>query len=272
MISILFLILDQIPNSEYWNEWRNNDERIRFYVNAKQLSTETPKGFIRLPQHIEVRDTAWAAHTCVLAHQAMIQFALADFPKCKWFVLVSGDSLPLKSTKTLFDTLKDNTSIFDSFTCKESAEQWKIMNEAALVCHEPNWWVDEATITAEDEEGSYTVIPQYLCQAAHANHILCATHAAALAKMPINVGKDFDRLLALSDFTRYSLGADELIPLNYLKWLQEREGLRGNIIEGPVMYCKLDRKDPKHAAKLTKIPFNTSHLFGRKFYRKIIMS
>lgn len=268
MLAILFLTVDSIPNARYWNRWRSHHKKhIRFYVNAKDPSMVVPNGFIRLPPRIEVRNTAWAAHTCVLAHQAMIQFALCDFPECKWFALVSGDSLPLKQPDIMFTILKSNTSMFGMFLTSSSVRQWATMNEAASRCTTSNWWVDEASVAAEDDMGSYKTIPLWLTQTAHANHILCRTHAKAFAQMPKCVPQDFDRLIEhIGGVGRFSLGADEVIPLNYLTWLQTKGKLGGKLaLNRCVMYFKIDPDAPRHAAKLNRVPIRTRALFGRKF-------
>lgn len=152
---------------------------------------------MRLPDELEVRDTAWAEGSVTRAHQALLRYALTNFKNAEWFILVSGDSIPLKSQSTVLESLKLNTSKFDFFAEESSHMQWAAMNEALLQCNEEkNWWKEKATERGEDEEGEFFVLPPQFAQTAHANHVLCRVHAEALAKMPDSVSVDFDALVS----------------------------------------------------------------------------
>ena len=260
MLAVLFLTIDTIPNHGYWKQWRGDNNNIRFYVNAKDPTMKTPEGFLRLPQDQEVHNTAWGHFSLVLAHQALLRYALADFPSAKWFVLVSGDALPLKSVSTLFNRLKPNISMFDEYVDSEQHQQWGVMNEALLRCDFPNWWVDVAAYRGEDDKGSFCVFPETYCPCVSQFHILCHEHAQLIADMPPEIPKDFDALIELVGGVRFSLAADEVVPLAYLRYI----GKDDNVRMESVMHAPIDPKSPQHVAA-HKTPVQCSHLFGRKY-------
>jgi hypothetical protein len=263
MAAILFLTIDAIPNHVYWNQWRGENMQIRFYVNAKNSRMITPKGFVRLPKDYEVSNTLWGHHSLVLAHQALLRFALMDFPEAEWFLLVSSDALPLKPVKTLFGQLKPNQSLVDEFTETETIQQWGTMNEALQrwgANEEENWWVDTAATKGEDGEGEFRVLDETKCCCAGQFHVLCRDHAKDIANMPERVARDFDALIAVVGGVRNSLAADEIVPFGYLNHL----GKGHNIHATRFMHADLDSKDPRHAAS-HKALIDCPHLFGRKY-------
>lgn len=266
-ISILFLTVDQICNHKYWNDWRKGHERvIRFYINSKN-SIETPNGFIRLPKHVELTETAWGKGSCVIAHQRLLKFSLVNFKEAEWFILVSGDSIPLQPVKELFKRLKTNTSMFDDFKDNVSHVQWGAMNEAFLKWprEKKNWWIDNVAEHGHDQEGSFATLSEKFSKLSHANHVLCRLHAQAFSKAPESVSIDYDSLV-----DRYAFnvgGADEFIPLNYIRWWRDKNSSKARIMCESIMYQELTDCG-LHAKHLTYKP-GTDHLFGRKFSRDI---
>jgi hypothetical protein len=262
MAAILFLTVDSIFNHVYWNEWRGGDKRIRFYVNAKDPLFKTPEGFLRLPPDLEFRETAWGHHSLVLAHQALLTHALADFKEAEWFVLVSGDALPLRSTRELFQRLKPGQSMFDEFNDDCLYKQWAVMNEALQQCNMPNWWADVAADRGKDEEGFFRVLSESVCAGVSQFHILCREHAQDIANMPRCVPEDFDKLLNIVGGTDVSFAADEVVTLGYLNYLGKGKDI---VRTANVMHAPGDPKNPAHARAL-RSPVLANHVFGRKYH------
>jgi len=113
-LAVLMLTVDEPLNAEVWKDWLDTDPgRGNIYVNAKNDFT-MPKPF----QAIDNREknTKWGDSSLVKAHKALLRHALVADEKNMWFILVSGDSIPVISLRNIIERLENlnsHDSLFD---------------------------------------------------------------------------------------------------------------------------------------------------------------
>ena len=91
---VLMLTVDAPTQEALWREWLPPHSKI--LVNSKTWRPASADTTFKLIEN-NVTETAWGRYSLVQAHEAMLREGMAMFPKASHFVLVSGDSAPVKT-------------------------------------------------------------------------------------------------------------------------------------------------------------------------------
>ena len=215
---ITMLTRCSVPNATLWRQWARK-QKISFVLNAKHmggvdgLPPRVAKRLGTLSNEDRVVDTAWGSHTLCIAHQAMLRVGLKRHPDAAWFMLVSGDSIPIISAKQLMSELHalgPHHSLLGQFACGPHVVDWLWHHRTLRGDSMPdNWWVrhlDAGVLTSHTVRGHQQMV------------LFCRTHATVFADMPVRILQDYDELLDVDIKKNKTprLSAEEVVPFTYL--------------------------------------------------------
>ena len=125
MLVVCFLIKGEFTTSNIWQKWlMTKKEKVKCVIHADDCNVN------EFADHVDaicipVIATTWGSFEIVDAEIALFDCAQRNFPSVTHFLLVSQDSVPLKSTNFMFETcsqLKDKSMInwYENYNCVNS--------------------------------------------------------------------------------------------------------------------------------------------------------
>lgn len=136
------LTVDSPTQEAVWRQWLPATSRI--LVNSKKWVPSQDDETFKLIEH-NVTETAWGAASLVTAHEALLREGIKLFPNASHFVLVSGDSAPVKTYGTFVAEMLEHKGVtlmsaYEEYGRNSGYSIKKMLKEAKVSGVALGWW------------------------------------------------------------------------------------------------------------------------------------
>jgi hypothetical protein len=107
-LAVLILCTD-FANTVIWESWRSDDDNQAAEQRIGFVTHPRPENGRFIPYAVEVPiTTQWGDSSLVTAELVMLAEALQRFPNARQFLIVSGDTVPIRTKEEFFDYFLDD--------------------------------------------------------------------------------------------------------------------------------------------------------------------
>tara|TARA_Y100000592_G_scaffold87136_1_gene141332 strand:- start:22 stop:1053 length:1032 start_codon:yes stop_codon:yes gene_type:complete len=138
---VLMLTVNEPTTPDVWRQWIPEHRKV--LVNSKTWTPEEGDETFELIKG-NITDTNWGEYTLVQAHEALLNEAFERYPNASHFVLVSGDTAPVKTYNHFCQFMHENEdkTLMDRYTVQQG-DYYSILTmlkEANTRKIDLGWW------------------------------------------------------------------------------------------------------------------------------------
>ena len=101
---VVCLLCTDFANTVIWESWRSDDENPAEEPRVGFITHPRPDNVRLVPFSVDIPVvTQWGDGSLVKAELCLLEAAMSRFPRARQFLIVSGDTVPIRTKEDFFD-------------------------------------------------------------------------------------------------------------------------------------------------------------------------